>query len=284
MATTLDRWVSMTSEGIRMDIDANIRHNPVRIKADPDFSWRNVVLPNSGLGYPEGTLSWGGWEALQAGSWDDFIPTGNVASQREAIRFTPHVRLVVRGDLTIVHVEPGRDPIWALSGTGISFWTPETIADRLPQIDWAAGESNPLDDVSLSIVPPGINPGGRVDKASVDVPTELADALTDLAEIVEESEEKGFALPTDPARRLANLLLRSMYSISQRRFEVYPMPKGEIAIDCNDGHGQRIVVFCEPAGSLRCLTNHNGKRDGYRDSDPQSEVGAFIREALEAFL
>ena len=61
-------------------------------------------------------------------------------------------------------------------------------------------------------------------------PVRLADALRDLGEAKDEARDKGFPTPADVAYENANRLLKEMYPLSRRRFEVYPMPDGEIAI------------------------------------------------------
>ena len=61
--------------------------------------------------------------------------------------------------------------------------------------------------------------------------SELNDALRDLREARDEAREEGLPQPSDTALRNAERLLREMYGISPRRFEVYPTPDGEIAID-----------------------------------------------------
>ena len=59
---------------------------------------------------------------------------------------------------------------------------------------------------------------------------ELVDAMRDLRDAGEEAREEGFPAPSDLAMANAEQLLRAMYQISPRRFEVYPTPDGEIAI------------------------------------------------------
>jgi hypothetical protein len=186
--------------------------------------------------------------------------------------------------LTIGRVERDPTPSWDKLGPDNSLSMSGVAVGGLPQMDWVSGTTRLPDDVDWSTIRPDLMAVELVDFETTDIEEQLSDALADLTEIVEESEEKGFLAPTESARQLAEQLLISMFAISPRRFEVYPMPKGEIAIDGHDGYGRRIVVFCESGGGLRCLTNDNGKRDSYSGSNPQGTVGPFIREALEAFL
>ena len=61
----------------------------------------------------------------------------------------------------------------------------------------------------------------------------LAHALRDSGEVRDEARAEGFPTPTDLAIKNANRLLKEMHPLSLHRFEVYPMPDGEIAIDAS---------------------------------------------------
>lgn len=63
------------------------------------------------------------------------------------------------------------------------------------------------------------------------VSPELNEGLYDLRQATDEAIEEGFLVPSGIALENADRLLREMYGISPRRFEVYPTPDGEIAID-----------------------------------------------------
>ena len=111
---------------------------------------------------------------------------------------------------------------------------------------------------------------------------ELVDAMRDLRDAGEEAREEGFPAPSDLAMANAERLLRAMYQISPRRFEVYPTPDGEIAIDAPDGNGQSVLLLCESNGGALCLAN---LRDGhlqnsYTDADMLPDE--FLRKVLAA--
>lgn len=304
MAETLERRVSMTGDGIRMSVSGTTASNQITIQAPPEPFGQHAVTLNSDAGLTSGTLSWSSWEWFWAASREDLGAMRDNEDEEERQAPTRHSRPIVQsgglygfivqhlfalsatysGDLTIGRVGSEPEPNWERLSSSPSFLISGADVDRLPQIEWVSGTPRALSEFGWSIVPPGLSAVEHAENAATEVAAEFADALADLTEIVEESEEKGFASPTKSACQLAEQLLYSMYAISPRRFEVYPMPKGEIAIDSHDGHGRRIVVFCEPGGSVRCLTNDNGKRDSYSDSNPQGTVGSFIQEALEAFL
>ena len=78
--------------------------------------------------------------------------------------------------------------------------------------------------------------------------SKLNDALHDLREARDEAREEGLPQPSDTALGNAERLLREMYGISPRRFEVYPTPDGEIAIDAPDGQGRSVILLCDSEG------------------------------------
>ena len=112
-------------------------------------------------------------------------------------------------------------------------------------------------------------------------PSELRDAMHDLDEAREEAREEGFSAPSDVALRNARLLLPAMYDISPRRFEVYPMPDGEVAIDAPGGQGRSALLLCESGGSVLCLVNMHGAHRHEHYSDASMLPDSFVREAME---
>lgn len=111
-------------------------------------------------------------------------------------------------------------------------------------------------------------------------PIQLADALRDLDEVVDEAEEEGFPTPKEIALDNAKRLLREVYAISPRRFEVYPMPDGEVAIDAPDGKGSSVLLLCDSEGGALCLVNMKGKHRRARYSTTETLPDGFIREAM----
>ena len=108
----------------------------------------------------------------------------------------------------------------------------------------------------------------------------FADALRDLGEVRDEASAGGFPTPTDVGFKNATRLLKEVYRLSRRRFEVYPMPDGEIAIDASDGQGSSVLLLCDWGGGALCLVNLSGKhrRARYSSTDPLPD--GFMREAL----
>ena len=108
----------------------------------------------------------------------------------------------------------------------------------------------------------------------------LRDALHDLDQVVAEAREEQFVAPSDAALANARRLLRAIYEISPRRYEIYPTPDGEVAVDAPGGHGRSVLLFCDSDGGALCLVNMNGahRRAHFSDADPLPD--GFVREAL----
>ena len=109
---------------------------------------------------------------------------------------------------------------------------------------------------------------------------EPCDVLRDLDEATAEAHEEGFPLLSDSALANARRLLPAMYELSPCRFEVYPMPDGEIAVHSPAGSGSSVLVLCEPDGGALCLVNMNGAHRRVRYSDADLLPDGFMREAL----
>lgn len=71
-----------------------------------------------------------------------------------------------------------------------------------------------------------------------------------------------------------------MYAVLPRRFEVYPMPDGEIAIDVRGGLGYGVLLLCESDGGVLCSVNMDGAHRRTRYSDAHTLPDGFVREAL----
>lgn len=109
---------------------------------------------------------------------------------------------------------------------------------------------------------------------------ELTEALYDLQNASDEAREEGFPVPTKTALQNSEILLKEMYWISPRRFEVYPTPDGEIAIDAPGGHGRSVLLLCGSEGGALCLVNISGDHRRARYSSTEALPDGFVREAL----
>lgn len=114
--------------------------------------------------------------------------------------------------------------------------------------------------------------------------TDLRDALNDLDETTAEAQEEEFPTPSDLALANARRLLLAMYKLSPQRFEVYPTPDGEVAIDAPGGRGRSVVLLCDSDGGALCLVNMDGRHRRARYSDTGSLPDGFVREALDELV
>lgn len=110
---------------------------------------------------------------------------------------------------------------------------------------------------------------------------DLLAALEDFCQAPREAREEGYPIPSDLALANARFLLRAVFKCARRRYEVYPTPDGEIAIDASGGHGRSVLLLCESDGGVLCLVNINGKLRRARFSDALRLPDGFVREALD---
>ena len=113
-----------------------------------------------------------------------------------------------------------------------------------------------------------------------DLHPDLRDALHDLDQAKDEAREEGFPVPSDTALRNTRRLLHAMYRILPRRFEIYPMPDGEIAIDVPGGPGRSVLLLCGSDGGALCSVNMDGAHRRARYSDTRGLPDGFVRDAL----
>ena len=110
---------------------------------------------------------------------------------------------------------------------------------------------------------------------------ELDDALEDLRECQDEAREKSFPIPTVTALNNAERLLKSLFSILPRRFEVYPMPSGAIAIQASKAPEVAISVLCESDGEALCLVSALDHSRRARYSTANYLPDGFLLDALQ---
>lgn len=151
----------------------------------------------------------------------------------------------------------------------ISTMLVELTANRVskPEVTSSSGEFSPRIVEFMEIA------GGRN--------ADLRDALNDLDEAAAEALEEEFPIPSDLALSNARRLLLALYKLSPQRFEVYPTPDGEVAIDAPGGRGRSVVLLCDSDGGALCLVNMDGRHRRARYSDTGLLPDGFVREALD---
>ena len=108
----------------------------------------------------------------------------------------------------------------------------------------------------------------------------LIAALNDLKELADEALEEGFPVPSDAAIDNARRLLEHVFDVLPRRYEIYPTPDAEVAIDAPGGSGASVIVLCESDGAALCLVNIGGRQRRARYSTVETLPDGFVREAL----
>ena len=109
---------------------------------------------------------------------------------------------------------------------------------------------------------------------------DLVDALDDLSEVIEEAEEKGYQSPSEMAVSEAKSLLEMMYEIAPQRFEVYPMPQGEVTIDATNENGHYLMLLIASDGSARSLTNSASGRSRQHFASIDDVTSEFLRDTF----
>ena len=112
------------------------------------------------------------------------------------------------------------------------------------------------------------------------LPADLTEALQELAESPADAEEDGLELPSQTAFANAERLLKAMYRVSPRRFVVYPVSGGRIAIDARGPNDGIVVLTCESGGEVLCLVSIGGEQRRARYSTANGLPDGFISEAL----
>ena len=112
------------------------------------------------------------------------------------------------------------------------------------------------------------------------MPSDLADALLDLDEVFDAAREEDIDEPSDLAFENARRLLNAMYDLSPRRFDVYPMSNGYIAVDGRGGYGRAALLTCGSAGDAVCLVTIDGKRRRAHYATTAGLPDDFVRQAL----
>ena len=109
----------------------------------------------------------------------------------------------------------------------------------------------------------------------------LEAALKDLQDARLEAEEEGFPCPSDEALNNAERVLWRLHDTWACRYEVYPMPDGEIAIHVRGGPRKSVALLFEPEGQVLCLVSLETSWRRARYSNSATLPDAFVIEALK---
>ena len=107
----------------------------------------------------------------------------------------------------------------------------------------------------------------------------LRDALDALYEVKTVAQEEDCDEPSDLAINNAEAVLRQMFRMSARVYDIYPMGGGEVAIDAGN-RVRRIGVFCYPDGRMQYVVLLDDERKDIRKDDVQDIPIDLLDRAL----
>jgi hypothetical protein len=107
----------------------------------------------------------------------------------------------------------------------------------------------------------------------------LRDALDALYEVKSVAQEEDCDEPSDLGINNAEAVLRQMFKLSARVYDIYPMGGGEVAIDAGN-RGRRIGVFCYPDGRMQYVVLLDDERKDIRKDDVQDIPIDLLDRAL----
>ena len=111
------------------------------------------------------------------------------------------------------------------------------------------------------------------------IPQMLSDALDALYEVKAVALAEECDDPSDLAINNAEAVLKQMFDVSPRIYDIYPMGGGEIVIDAGYG-GRRIGVFCYPDGRLQYVGLLDGEPEEVREDNAENIPTDFLRRVL----
>lgn len=110
--------------------------------------------------------------------------------------------------------------------------------------------------------------------------SDLQEALDALANVREWAAEDGCDEPSDLAIANADTMLRAMYNMSPRVYDVYAMGDGEVVIDGMGLKCRRVGVFCYNDGRVQVVGWKNGMRDHVSDTGITKQVLYAVQDVL----
>ena len=102
----------------------------------------------------------------------------------------------------------------------------------------------------------------------------------DLADVKNEAAEEGWPTPSEIACSGARRILVEMFEVLPCRYEVYPTPNGEIAIDLPSGFSASILVLCASEGHVMYLVTVEGEEHVQANLSLNDFPDQFVRQQL----
>jgi hypothetical protein len=117
-------------------------------------------------------------------------------------------------------------------------------------------------------------------EATYAISDDLRSVLEDLDSVIADAAEDDFPSPSPLAIDNAKRLLMAVFRASPRRYEVYPTPDAEVAIDAPNGKGSSVLLLCGSDGEVLCLVNRNGDSDSRSYPSVDRLPDSFIIDSL----
>jgi hypothetical protein len=112
-----------------------------------------------------------------------------------------------------------------------------------------------------------------------ELPELLQGALDALSDVRSVAQAEDCDEPSDLAIRNAEVVLRKMFELSDRTYDIYPMSGGEVAIDAGN-RGRRIGVFCYEDGRVQYVVLLDDERQDVRKEDVEDIPVDLLNRAL----
>ena len=109
---------------------------------------------------------------------------------------------------------------------------------------------------------------------------QLAQALEELDQVVDEAQSEGYEIPSSDAIVNARRIIKRIYDNLSHPFQVYPMPDGEVAVDIANDDGSSVLILCCSDGGTLCFVNINGNQRRAHYSNSDALLDSFMHEAL----
>ena len=213
---------------------------------------------------PEGNFQ----SAQRAGVYDGAL-TAMEVTEVDLLIGEPGLGLLVEGKAGSLGVEPER----LVVATDVVAETEFTVASGVYFVFAVKGVTSPSDvfeDFLQELGSVGVE---------AEVPAMLGDALAALYQLSAVAREEDCDPPTDVALGNAEFVLREMFGLSPRTYDIYPMSGGEVVIDAGN-RGRRIGVFCYPEGEVQYVVVLEDERRDVRKVGVQDIPVDLLRRAL----
>ena len=180
--------------------------------------------------------------------------------------------------------------ISGVSSSTIADWSSTLLQTDRPRltVEMVVDEASPILKLNPlgTILPMTITYPDVIEHHSSNLPdpeweSDLHEALLELEQLPAGAKESEDLVPSPATMADARHLLRRMYDISSRRYDVYLMPGGDIAIDGSGQNGARVAIVCESSGGVICLVSPRSLNLSNSYTSESDMPDAVLRKALD---